>query len=378
MQSTTETNIYEALGVRPVINARGAYTTLGGSRLSPKVRAAMEEANRSFVDMRELLETSGKLIAEMLETEAAYVTSGAAAALALAAAACMAGNDPEKMERIPDVTGMKHEILIQKGLRVRYDRAVTVPGAKLVEVGDERGTTAEQLAAAIGPNTAAIHYLAPGDRPGVLPLEEVVRVAHAHDVPVIVDAAGQTYPLENLKRFAQMGADLVCYAGKYFDAPHSTGLVCGRRDLVESAAMQGFIGFETSGYRTFGRPMKLDRQEIVAVVVALREWLTMNHEERFQRYERKAQTIMRALEGLPAIEVTHVPVAPPVIRSGLRIAVDASALGKTATEVRDALLAGTPSIAVNVQGDALMVSVAFLEDGEEAIVAERLRAALMR
>jgi len=373
--------IYESVGARHVINARGAYTTMGGSRLSPTVLAAMEEANRYFVDMRELLESSGKIIAEMLECEAAYVTSGAAGALALAAAACLTGDDPTKMERLPDVAGMKHEILIQKELRVRYDRAVTVPGAKLVEVGDGGGTTPAQLEAAIGPRTAAVHYYATSypnlsDRPGTLALEQVIAVAHAHSVPVIVDAAGQTYPLESLKRYAQMGADLVCYAGKYFDAPHSTGVLTGRKDLVEIAAMQGFIGFETSGYRTFGRPMKLDRQEIVAVVVALREWLAMNHEERFLGYARRAERITKALQGIPGIAVTPVPIGPPVMRSGLQIALEPG-LGKTGPQVAAALREGTPSIAVNAQQDMLTLSVAFFEDGEEEIIAERLRSALL-
>ena len=377
----TYRGIYESVGARHVINARGAYTTMGGSRLSPTVSAAMAEANRYFVDMRELLESSGRIIAQMLECEAAYVTSGAAGALALAAAACLTGDDPAKMERLPDVTGMRHEILIQKDLRVRYDRAVTVPGAKLVEVGDEAGTTPQQLEAAIGPRTAAVHYYATSypnlsDRPGTLMLDQVVAVARAHAVPVIVDAAGQTYPLDSLKKYAQMGADLVCYAGKYFDAPHSTGVLTGRKDLVEIAAMQGFIGFETSGYRTFGRPMKLDRQEIVAVVVALREWFAMNHEERFLGYARRAERITAVLRGIPGIAVTPVPIGPPVMRSGLQIALEPGS-GKTGPQIAAALREGTPSIAINAQPDTLTVSVAFFEDGEEEIVAERLRDALI-
>ena len=380
-QDETYQGIYESVGARHVINARGAYTTMGGSRLSPTVSAAMAEANRYFVDMRELLESSGRIIAQMLECEAAYVTSGAAGALALAAAACLTGDDPAKMERLPDVTGMRHEILIQKDLRVRYDRAVTVPGAKLVEVGDEAGTTPQQLEAAIGPRTAAVHYYATSypnlsDRPGTLMLDQVVAVAHAHAVPVIVDAAGQTYPLDSLKKYAQMGADLVCYAGKYFDAPHSTGVLTGRKDLVEIAAMQGFIGFETSGYRTFGRAMKLDRQEIVAVVVALREWFAMNHEERFLGYARRAERITAVLRGIPGIAVTPVPIGPPVMRSGLQIALEPGS-GKTGPQIAAALREGTPSIAINAQPDTLTVSVAFFEDGEEEIVAERLRDALI-
>jgi D-glucosaminate-6-phosphate ammonia-lyase len=379
MTSEDAFRLYADLGVNPVINAAGAYTVLGGSALSPKVQRAMDAANRYFVEMKELLEVSGRTIAGLLECEAAYVTSGAAGALALAAAACMTGLDTDKMERLPDPAGMKHEILVQRCLRTKYDRCVTVSGANLVEIGDESGTAVDQLEAAIGPRTLAVHFLAPGDRAGVLPLPEVIRVAHAHSIPVIVDAAGQTYPLDNLRKYTRLGADLVAYAGKYFDAPHSTGILCGRRDLVEAAAMNGFIGFETSGYRTFGRPMKLDRQEIVAVVVALREWFALNHEERFLKYGERTDVILRELQGLPNVEAHRISertAPPPVVREGINVVINAAGLGKDAAQVASELREATPAVWVTAGDATLTVSVAFFNDGEEKIVAERLRSAL--
>ncbi|MFQ6042738.1 MAG: hypothetical protein ACE5PV_17915, partial [Candidatus Poribacteria bacterium] len=169
--------LYNDLGVNPVINALGGnMTLLGGSILSPKVSEAMELANRYYVQMEELLDKTGEIIAGYFGAEAAYVTPGCAAALALGTAACMAGLDNEKIEQLPDVTGIKHEVIIQRGLRYKYDRCLTVPGAKLVEVGDDSGTTPEQIEAAIGPNTVAITHLAPGVREGVVPLEEVIRI----------------------------------------------------------------------------------------------------------------------------------------------------------------------------------------------------------
>lgn len=177
MGDESSRRVYQELGVKPAINATGGrLTKLGGSILSPKVRLAMEEANRYYVDMEELQEKSGQAIAKLVGCEAAYVTPGCCAALALGTAACMAGTDPEKIERLPDVTGMKHEVIIQKGLRVTYDRCVTIPGAKLVQVGDESGTTPQQMEAAIGEKTAAIHCLAPGTREGLVPLEEIIRL----------------------------------------------------------------------------------------------------------------------------------------------------------------------------------------------------------
>jgi len=365
--------IYEELGVRPVINATGGHMTrLGGSILSPKVSQAMQEANRYYVDMKELLDRSGQIIAELLGAEAAYVTSGCCAALALGTAACMAGSDPAKMERLPDTRGVRYEVIIQKRLRSKYDRCVTVSGAKLVEVGDESGTRPEQIEAAIGDKTAAIHYLAPGRGDGVVPLEEVIRIGKRHGVPIIVDAAAQVYPVENLRKYPAMGADLVCYGAKYFGAPNSSGSLCGRKDLVEAAALHGFIGFETTPHRTFGRPMKLDRQEIIAVVVALREWMTMDHQARFESYERRVRNLQRELEGIPNIEVT--PQGSPV--TGLNITVDEKVLGKTAAEIVNALQEGTPSIRVRSQADTITISAVTIMDGDELVIADRLKCLL--
>ncbi len=329
----------------------------------------MQEANRYYVDMKELLDKTGQIIAELLGAEAAYVTPGCCAALALGAAACMAGSDPEKMERLPDVRGMKHEVIIQRGLRSKYDRCVTVPGAKLVEVGDESGARPEQIEAAMGERTAAIHYLAPSRGDGVVPLEEVIHIGKRHHIPIIVDAAAQVYPVENLKKYTAMGADLVCYGAKYFGAPNSTGILCGRRELVEAAALHGFIGFESSPYRTLGRPMKLDRQEIIAVVVALREWMAMDHQARFEGYERRVRAFQKELEGIPHIEVTLQ--GSPV--TGLRIALDEQALGKTAAQIAEALREGDPSIWLHAQADTITVSVSTLMDGDELIIAEGVK-----
>ncbi len=297
-------DLYADLGLRPPINAAGAYTILGGSRLSPAVQAAMVTANARFADMKALLESSGRIVAALLAAEAAYVTSGAAAALALSVAACLTREHRDYLDRLPDTQGIPNEVLVQRSTRQKYDRCLSIAGARIVEVGDENGMTPAQLAAAIGPRTAAVHYFVPlqGPASGVPTLDAVIEVAHGHGLPVIVDAAGQTYPLDNLRQYARAGADLVCYAAKYFDAPHSTGLVVGKRELVEMVALNGFVGFETSAFRTIGRPMKVDRQEVVAAVVALREWLTLNHEERLLKYGERADVILAGLEGVAGIE----------------------------------------------------------------------------
>ena len=263
--------IYEAWGVKPLINAAGNVTMIGGSRPPARVLEAMALAGRYYVDMEELLKKTGEYIAGVFGAETAFVTSGCGAALALGAAACVSGGDPEKIARMPDTTGMKNEILIQKRQRYSYDRCLTIFGAKLVEVGDAQGTTAAQLEGAVSDRTAAIHYFAPGGGEGVLPIEEVIRIGHARGVPVLVDAAAQIFPLSVLKRYTGAGADLVCYGAKYIGAFHSTGILCGRKALVDAAFRHCFIGFEAGRNRSMGRPLKVDRQEVIGVVVALRD-----------------------------------------------------------------------------------------------------------
>jgi L-seryl-tRNA(Ser) seleniumtransferase len=364
--------IYEQLGVRPVINAAGNLTVLGGSRPGPAVLEAMATANRYFVEMEELLKRSGEAIAGMLGAEAALVTPGCAAAIALGTAACLTGSDPQKIERLPDVTGMKSEVLIQARQRYKYDRCLTLFGARMVEVGDERGATTAQLEAAITDRTAAIHYVAPGGGEGVIPIADVIRIGKARGIPVLVDAASQIYPAELLRRYPAMGADLVCFGAKYFGAFNSTGILCGRKALVDAAYLHSFIGFETNANRSVGRPLKVDRQEVIAVVVALREWLTMDHEARIAGHKRKAQVVLQALEGLPHVSAEWAP-DERTLGNGVRVTLDEPALGKTAAQIIQALQDGNPSIWVRGSGRSFRVAVPLLADGEEQIVATRLR-----
>ena len=243
----------------------------------------MESANLQYVEMAELnvemaelMDRSGEYIAGLLGAEGAYVTSGCGAALALSAAACIAGSDPDKVLQLPDVTGLKHEILIQKLQRYTYDRCLSSTGGKLVEVGDDDGCTVEQLESAITAKTAAVAYLVrPDESPGALSLEETVETAHANGLPVIADAAAQNYPTDFFLHNAR-AADLVCFRREVLrSAPSPTGFLCGKKELVDAAAAHGFIGFHTGGARAIGRPLKVTRDGVVAVVAAVRAWLTM-------------------------------------------------------------------------------------------------------
>jgi L-seryl-tRNA(Ser) seleniumtransferase len=222
---------YRELGVRPFINAAGTYTTLSGSRMPRAVIEAMDAASRHFVHIEKLQDAVGARIATRLGCEAAMVTSGAAGAMTLATAACITGGDPAAIARIPDVTGLRHEVVIQRAHRMGFDHAIRAAGARLVEV-----VTAEEMAQALSDHTAMAffaNWLAPEGRIGH---EEFLAIAHAQGVPVLIDASADLPPVENLWAFTRIGFDLAAYSGgKGLRGPQSTGLLLGRRDLIAAA-----------------------------------------------------------------------------------------------------------------------------------------------
>lgn len=364
---------FAKFGARPVVNAAGSVTVWGGSNPYPNVLEAMEEGNASFVEMEELLRMTGDHIAKTLDVEAAYVTAGCYAALVLSVAACMTGKDLELADRLPDTTGMKDEVLLMKKHRYGYDRSYTISGAKLIEVGDENGTTRAQLEAAFNDKTAAAAYLIKSDPDEECPtIEEYVEVAHAHGVPVIADGAAQIYPLEEFRVNAKC-ADLVCFGGKYFQAPHSTGFMCGKRELVEAAVNHGFIG-----PRPFGRGMKVDRQEILGFVAAFDGWLDMDHDKRLDHYRDQYNVIIQRLEGIPTVKEMTVEKDNSFTALGLHFVLDRDVLGKDAEQVADELLnGGEPRIKVGAQGnDTIVINAHNLSDGDELAIADRLRSVL--
>jgi len=368
----TGTDVYKKLGVRPVINAWGVATELGGSTLTPSVQAAMNAANSSPVEMTELLSRSGDFIADRLGVEAAYVTSGAAAAQALSVAACMVGNDPDRILQLPDTTGLRNEVLIQKRNRYMFDRCFTLSGAKLVEVGDDSGTDEAQLEAAIGPRTAAIAFwIQPPLDGSIVPLARTVEIARANRVPVIADACSQIYPLDYMRENAQ-SADLVVFGAKYMGAPHSTGFVCGKKELIDIVAAQSFVAFHYDGSRAVGRAFKVDRQEIVGVVTAVDDWFTMNHEDRILSYDRRFDTIVEGVARIPGVKTERVEI-PHYVPYMLHVIIDRAVVGKSAEDVRAEMDSGSPRIWVGIKGDdTITVVVNTMNEGEDTVLAERL------
>ncbi len=394
--------IYEDLGVRAVINASGTLTRIGGSRMSPEVLTAMTEAAASFVHLDELQARAGEVIAEITGADAGYVVTGAAAGLALGTAACVAGLDVAMMDRLPDTTGMKNEVVVQRGHRNAYDHAIRSVGVTLVEVGylgypGAGGTLPWQIAEAITDSTACVAcpILA---TPGTVPLREVCEIAHERRVPVIVDAAAELPPRSNLRRFLAEGADLAVFSGgKAIGGPQASGILAGRRDLITSVALQhqdmdvrpetwskrGLIAGGVLGgvpHQGFGRSMKVGREEIAGLVTALRRFVDGSDEEDAARWQRVLDRAEREVGDLPGTTVSREgTVARGVPR--LVFQLDPESLGVSAYDVVNSLLAGEPAIAVDesqAESDRLIIKPQGMREDEAAIAGRRIREVLQR
>ncbi len=375
--------ILERLGTRPVINACGIYTDLGGSRLSPTVWAAMEDANRSFVRMVDLLESSGQIIAGRLGAEAGIVTTGAAASITLMVSAAMTGTDGAAGERLPDTAGLRNEIVLQHSHHYKYDRQIRMTGATIVRPGTEAGTTAAELEAAIGPRTAALFVPAHLDGAGAtVPLAEVVAIGRRHRLPVLVDAAYMCWPLEAFPSYLAAGADLVCASAKYFFGPNGGGFIVGGRRMIDGVTTNNFTRYESGQYRTFGRPYKLDRQTVVGVMVAFEEWLAMDHAARWARQGQQAAELEGALTEIAGVRTRRgyftmdERIIPEPVNA-LVVELDA-ATGLTPAGVARVLADGNPSVAVVAEEARLIFCFDVTTDAEIPVIAARCRQAVGR
>ncbi len=394
-------NVYERLGVRPIINASGPSTRLSGAIMPPEVAEAMREATQYCVDIAELQARAGQIIAEITGAESGYVTSGAAAGLLLGTAACVTGLDPGRMNRLPDTTGMKNEVIIGRSQRNFYDHAVRSVGIKLVEVGiadrfsgaGVRDTEAWEIADAITPHTAAVFYVAhPHSLP---PLQQVVEVAHAAGIPVLVDAAGQLPPASNLKRFIAEGADLVSFSGgKAIRGPQSSGILCGRRDLISAAALQHLdldILWEQwnpppslidksrlpgAPQHGIGRPCKVGKEQVIGLITALRLFISEDPEARRKRWLGLMEALVAAAQGIPHAEVTLFADRRRAEMPSAQLKLNKEAAGMTALELVRRLQDGDPGIHAGpgrVSEGIVTFGPMCLKEGEPEIIGKRLR-----
>jgi L-seryl-tRNA(Ser) seleniumtransferase len=362
-------DVYRRLGVEPFLNLTCPVTLNGGLNMLPSVREAMDAASRHYVNLDELMEGVGARLARLMGVESAVVTSGCASAIALATAACVAGSDPERMQQLPDTSGLRDEVVVPRASRNEYDQAIRMVGVRIREI-----ETRDDLAAALGPRTAMI-YLLGGDLTGAVGFAEIVTAARGANVPVLVDAASE--PLERPDPYLGRGVALVARSGgKILRGPQCTGLLAGRRDLVRAAWLNG------APHHAFGRPLKTGKEEIVGMLAAVEAWF------RGRDLDAERRAWRRGCEAIAA-EVNKVEGVTARVRAAPRrmtpypdveVVWDPRRVGLDANEVGRRLLAGKPRIMAFASGPGCSISLrtAALEESEHRIVAARIAEVLRR
>ena len=394
--------IYDTYNVRRIINAKGPATRLSGGMMHPDVSAAMLESSRYCVDMAELQAAASLEIAKATGAEAGYVASGASACLLLAAASCMAGLDPGRMARLPDARGMKNEIIMIRSQRNFYDHAVRAAGATIVEVGlpdryagaGVRDAEIWEIEDAISPQTAAIFYVA--DAQSQPTLKDVTKLAKACAVPVIVDAAAQLPPKANLTRFIADGADLVAYSGgKALGGPQASGILCGRKELVMSAALQHLdldiyadmwnppaslidkSKLKGTPQHGIGRSCKAGKEEIIGLLTALQLFVSESDAIRHARWLKRLQPITKALASSKHCKIIieggdNVATVPQLVIVPTKV-------GLSAASIITELLEGDPPIHVDParrDRSEILVNPLCFDEADAEVIAKRLAAAL--
>ena len=377
---------YERLGVKRVINATCHWTNFGGTVMWPQVIEAMARARESCVSMPALLDAASAEISKHTHAEASYVVSGCAAGLMAGAAAILSGEDRRRMMALPhtfDAHGrprFKNEFVARRFARLRddegefeywgYAHAVRGAGAEFREVGDAEGMTREQFEAGFGPQTAGVYWVSDGVDRGI-GLREVVQIAHARGVPVLVDASNTLPPPENLHAFIDMGADLVAFSGgKGLRGPQGSGILTGGADLIRAARLQ------SNPVHGVGRVLKVSKEEVVGLLTALEVWTGLDHAAELRAHKAKTQRVVDALAGVPGVRAEHrfpdhIGRPYPTVFVHLEE-------GRSAAPVIQALLEGDPPVAVmsHSQPSVVRADVRVLPDEEVDLVIKRLRAVL--
>jgi D-glucosaminate-6-phosphate ammonia-lyase len=396
--------VYDTLGVRTIINAKGTATRLSGGIMRPEVSAAMVEASQSCVDMAELQAAASKQIAKVTGAEAGYIASGASACLLLATAACIAGFDPGRMARLPDTRDMKNEVIMIRSQRNFYDHAIRAAGATIIEVGlpdryagaGVRDAEGWEIEDAITERTAAIFYVADAaSQPSLL---QVTAIAKRHKLPVIVDAAAQLPPQSNLKRFIKDGADLVAFSGgKALGGPQASGILCGRKDLIMSAALQHLDldiyedmweppkslidrrKLKGTPQHGIGRSCKAGKEEIVGLLTALRLFIAEGDAVRHKRWMSILEEIASEIKGLKSATASIEGEADPHVVPSLVITCNGPV--GTADHVIKKLVAGKPSIQTDPFWRAenkIVINPICITPDQTGTIGKAMRAAISR
>jgi len=365
-------DVYKELGVRTFINAAGTYTALSSSIVPPEVRQAMENAAGRFVSIPELQEAAGRRIASLVGAEAALVTAGCAAALTLGTAAAVAGSGQEAILRIPDTTGLKNEVIIPKGHRFVYDHAIRNVGVRLVEAATPGG-----LLASIGEKTAMLFFLNNAANKSPITREELVAAGKKTGVPTLIDAAADLPPASNLTAFLKMGFDLVAFSGgKGLRGPQSSGLLLGRKDLIQAAFLNGSPHSDS-----VGRLAKVGKEEIVGLTRALELYLARDHDADWKEWEERVGHIVSRVSGTASVRAERF--VPEIANEVPHAAItwEPKAIRLTRDSFAKALREGEPRIEPRPspgEEPRLEIGVWMMEPDDHRVVADRCAEILER
>ena len=355
---------YESIGVRPLINCRGTFTIISGSVILPEVRETIVLASQRYVNIDELMEAVGARIAELMDCEWGLITDGCAAALCQVTAACVAGSDPEKMIRLPDTTGMKNEVIVQTCHRNVYDHAIRMVGVKMIEVD-----TKAELEAALNDRTAMLFVFGDAEERGQITTKEMADIGHEHGVPTFVDAAAERPDVPNW--YLDQGADAVAYSGgKCLRGPQASGLVLGRKDLLQAAFLNG------APHHALARPMKAGKEEIMGLLAAVEQWIKRDHKAEWKEWERRLGVITDAVKDFDSVTTTIRQRGRSNVAPVLEINWDVETVGISGTAVASQLSAGEPRIELNGNANGISIMPYMMEEGEDKIVADQLGAIL--
>lgn len=359
-------NVYKELGVTPVINGQGTMTMLGGSLIPPEIEEVMAIAARHYVSIPELEVAAGKRLAQMLNLPKGYtglVTSGAAGAMTCGYAGVLTGNNEDLIKRLPDLTGMKSEVIIQKAHRYAFDHQIRATGVKLVEV-----ETPDEVDQAVSSKTAMMHFTNFANAAGQIKVDEWVKLAMRHRLPCFNDAAADTPPVSHLWDYVNMGYDLVAFSGgKALRGPQCAGLLLGREDLIHYASLNN------SPYEdTIGRGQKVGKEEIVGMVKAVEMFLAVDHEALTREWQRRLDTISRQITKVAGVTTAcYVPDVANHVPT-MRINWDPRKISLTPQQALAALKDSDPSIILGGSENGLEMNSFMLEPGEDKVIAQTL------
>src|SRR6266581_5062647 len=365
-----DVGMYRSIGVRPVINARGTFTIITGSQTLPEVKRAMDQASRGFVNMDELMDGVGKRLAELSGAEWGIVTAGCCAAITQCTASSIAGGNPERMQRLPNLAGLKNEVIVPAYSHNVYDHAARMLGVKLVLVRDKA-----ELEPAFNERTAMVYILAGNGDEGPLGTAAVSEVAKRKGVPVLVDAAAEILTL-NPNVHLQRGASAVAYSGgKCIRGPQAAGLLLGEKSLLQGAWIN------SAPHHAFCRSLKVGKEEIMGMLAAVEMWVKRDHKAEWARWESWLDHIAASVKRVNGV-TTNVRQPNEGLSNrtpSLQISWDSAKLGITGTEVSKIVLDTEPRIVLASANTGSVSVVPYpMSPGDEKVVAERLSALLSK